>query len=229
MKRYLAFLLMGIALPSWTMCGWAQQEALQVPDLARRQAVSVVLKHYSINPLALDPKTQQPLPRDGSWSTGKTVPSSCPQTKDVCLEVFYRVAAANVKCSWVVLLNADGTDGSFLDQNDDSEHFLIRRLSEGEAKVLVNARKKPVFPQIAIMAHVSGTVVMNVIVGKSGEVQGVKVISGPPMEQQAAADAARAWVFKPLMVGARAIPFEVQLAFSFETTGPPFGTVTMKP
>jgi protein TonB len=126
-------------------------------------------------------------------------------------------------------MNADGTDGTVLDQNDDAERYLIRTVSQSEAKELVNARKKPVFPQIAIMAHVKGTVTMNALVGKSGEVQGVKVLSGPPMEQQAAADAARAWSFKPLMVGARAVPYEVQLTFDFETTGPPFGTVTMKP
>jgi len=227
--KHSLFVIALIALGSATAPGWAQQESSPVPDSARQQAVNAVLKHYAINPRALDPKTQQPLPRDGSWSTGKMPPASCPQSKDPCVEVLYLASANNVKCSWVVLLNGDGTDGTFLDQNDDAERYLIRRVSPNEAKTLVASRKKPIYPAIAIAAHVKGPVVMNLLVGRVGEVQAATIISGPPMVQQVAIDAARAWTFKPLMVGMRAVPYEVQLVLDFETSGPPDARIAMTP
>ena len=209
--------------------GRAQQESPQAPVPVEKLAVSAVLKRYAINPLALDPKTAHPLPRDGKWSVSNVRPVSCPQTTETCLEVFYRVAAESVQCSWIVLLNRDSVDVKFLDENDDAEHYMTPMVSQNEAKALVNTRKKAVFPPIAIAAHVTGTVVLDVFVGKTGEVQKVAVESGPAMEQQAALDAARNWSFKPMMVGTRAVPYATQLAFTFRTTGPGFATVEMAP
>jgi TonB family protein len=214
----------------WTASqGWTQQESPQVPASAGKLAVNAVLKHYAVDPLALDPKTGQPLPTSGSWSIGKVPHSSCPQTNETCLEVFYQVAAESVRCSWVVLLNGDGTDGRFLDEDDDTERYMVLKVSPSEAKALVNTRKKPTFPPIAILAHVNGAVVLQVLVGKLGEVQKVAVLSGPAMEQQAAIDAAKKWNFKPMLVGARDQPYELQLVFTFRTIGPSSATVEVAP
>jgi outer membrane biosynthesis protein TonB len=54
-----------------------------------------------------------------------------------------------------------------------------------------------------------------VVVDKSGKVEKVNVLSGPAMEQQAAYDVAQMWTFKPMMVGAKAVQFDVKLIFSF--------------
>jgi TonB family protein len=194
-----------------------------------KQAAGVVLKHYAMDPLALDSKTQQPLPRDGGWSISKARPASCPQTSDPCVEVFYQVPAESVRCSWVVLLNADGADGTFLDENDDAERYFIRTVMPNEAEPFINTRKKPTFPAIGTAAHISGTVVISVLVGKSGEVQKATVVSGPPMFRAAAADAAQQWNFKPMMVGARAVPYHIGLWFAFRITGPLSGAVETTP
>lgn len=127
------------------------------------------------------------------------------------------------------MLNSNGTDGTVLDENDDAERYLIRKVSQSEARSLVHSRRKPVFPPIAVMAHENGVVVVEALVGKSGDVEKVNVISGPRMEQAAAADAARGWSFRPMMVGSRAVPYELQLVFNFRTTGPSYATVDMKP
>jgi TonB family protein len=217
------------ALAGAITAGSAQQGS--PPDSASigKQAVSVVLKHYAMNPGSLDSKTGQPLPRNGNWSVGKTSPANCPQTKQPCIEVFYEIPAESVRCSWVVLLNEDGTDGTFLDENDDTERYLRRRVSQSEAKALIKSRKKPIFPPIAVMAHASGAVVVEVQVGKSGAVEKVALVSGPSMEQKASTDAAKDWSFKPLMVGKRAVQYEVQLVFTFRTSGPPYASVEVAP
>ena len=215
-KRGIFLACVVVTLWVGTTRGWAQQESPSKPVSVGAQAARVVLKHYALNPFALDPKTSQPLPSNGNWSIGKTTPASCPQIGPPCVEVFYDVPAESVRCSWVVLLNADGADGAFLDENDDAERYLMRVVSKTEALALVSTRKNPVYPPIAIAAKVTGEVVVEAVVGKSGDVQKTLVVSGPPMLTMAASQAAQSWKFKPMMVGTRAVPCEVKLVFSFK-------------
>lgn len=106
-------------------------------------------------------------------------------------------------------------DGTVLDENDDTDNYMVRMFSDSEATPFIKSRSKPVFPAIAAAAHVSGAVVTKVLVDKSGEVQLVRPVSGPPMLIQASIDAAHKWSFMPLTVGARSVPYEVQLVFTF--------------
>jgi hypothetical protein len=211
---YFSFLCAAAMAGAGLARGLAQQVSVG------QQAVSVVLKHYALNPLAFDPKTGKPLPGDGVWSVIKTPPATCPQTEAPCVEVFYEVPAESVRCSWTVLLNPDGADGSFLDENDDAEHYLLREVSGGEAAAQVDTRKRPIYSPIAILAHVGGVVVINVLVGKSGDVQNAYCLSGPSMLMGASVDAASHWTFKPLTVGTRAVPYTIRIEFTYHTTGP---------
>ena len=129
----------------------------------------------------------------------------------------------------MVLLNGDGTDGKFLDENDDTERYMRLRVTMSEAKALVDTRKKPIYPPIAVAARVSGPVIMEALVDKAGEVRNLRIVSGAPMLQQAAMDAARVWKFKPMMVGARAVPYALQFVFTFRTQSTTFSTVEVAP
>lgn len=66
---------------------------------------------------------------------------------------------------------------------------------------------EPVYPPIAQLAHVQGTVVLQGIIGKDGRVLSVKVVSGPAMLQQASLDAVKKWVYKPYLLNGE--PVEV--------------------
>ena len=216
LRKWILLFCSGAMLWVGTSQGWSQQESPAKPASVGAQAVAVVLKHYSLNPHALEPKTQQPLPNSGNWTLGKATPASCPQTGGTCIEVFYTVPAESVRCSWVVLLNADSTDGTFLDEDDDTGRYMLRVLSKSEAAPLVIGRKNPVFPPIAVAARVSGDVFVNVVIGKTGENQAEHILSGPPMLQQASLEAAKQWTFKPLTVGTSSLPYEVKLVFKFQ-------------
>jgi TonB family protein len=194
----------------------AQPDSPSKPVSLGAQAAAVVLKHYAINPTVDHPTTGMPLPADGSWSLSKTHPAFCPPADDRCVEVFYDVPAASVRCSWVVQLTANGTDGQFLEENDDVATYLVRVLSGSEAGALVDKRKNPVYPPIALAARVSGDVLVNVIVGKRGDVQTVRILSGNPMLQWTSIEAAQKWKFKPLMVGTRSVPYRVNIVFKFQ-------------
>lgn len=55
----------------------------------------------------------------------------------------------------------------------------------------------PVYPPIAKAAHVQGTVVFDLRIGTEGRIESMKVVSGPPMLQQAATDCLQKWTFHP--------------------------------
>jgi TonB family protein len=80
-------------------------------------------------------------------------------------------------------------------------------ISAGTAVGLLNATVAPVYPPIAKAAHVQGTVVLQAVIGKDGQIRELHVISGPAMLQQAAMDAVKAWVYRPYMLNGK--PVEV--------------------
>jgi TonB family protein len=66
----------------------------------------------------------------------------------------------------------------------------------------------PVYPVDAKKARIQGTVKLNAIIGKSGAVEQLKVISGPPELQQSSLDAVRKWTYKPFLLNGD--PIEVK-------------------
>ncbi len=58
---------------------------------------------------------------------------------------------------------------------------------------------QPRYPEFAREAHITGTVVLHVLVGKDGRVGRVIVAKGITGLNDAAIDAVRRWVFKPAM------------------------------
>jgi TonB family protein len=58
----------------------------------------------------------------------------------------------------------------------------------------------PVYPAIAQAAHVTGVVVLQLTISATGEVTAVKLVSGPPMLNGSAQEAAKHWTYKPFEV-----------------------------
>ena len=58
----------------------------------------------------------------------------------------------------------------------------------------------PVYPRLAIIARISGTVRLIGIIGKDGLIKQLQVIDGSPMLVQAALDAVRQWVYRPTLL-----------------------------
>ena len=65
----------------------------------------------------------------------------------------------------------------------------------------------PVYPRLAIAAHISGTVRLIGVVARDGTVQQIRVVSGPSLLVEAALDAVRQWVYRPTMLNGK--PVEV--------------------
>jgi protein TonB len=94
--------------------------------------------------------------------------------------------------------------------NPNSQASASRKIniSAGAARGLLIEKTAPIYPPIARAARISGTVVLQVTISKTGEVETLRVISGPPMLQQAALDAVNTWRYRPYLLNSE--PVEVQ-------------------
>ena len=220
--------LSSFCLIACTTCSSLAQTASGAPSLGQA-AVTFVVETSSINPLALVAATGKPLPGNGHWSMATTRPAACPQNEVPCARVLYTVPEEKVLCEWVVIPPAGAAKGLILDENDSASRYLIRKLSESEVAPLIRTRKQPTYPPIAAAAHVSGTVVVRIVVGQSGEVQSTLVLSGPPLLQSATQDAVKQWTFSPLTTGTHTSAFATEITGAFATKGPGASSIKFRP
>jgi protein TonB len=77
----------------------------------------------------------------------------------------------------------------------------------------------PQYPAIAKAARIQGTVVLQATISKSGGIENLRVISGPPMLQQAAMDAVRSWRYKPYLLNGDPVEVETTVNVVFNLGG----------
>jgi TonB family protein len=75
---------------------------------------------------------------------------------------------------------------------------------------------KPTYPAIAKAAHASGTVVVQVTVDEDGNVTSAKAVSGHPLLQAAATQAARQARFTPTVLAGKPVKVNGVLTYNFE-------------
>jgi protein TonB len=80
-------------------------------------------------------------------------------------------------------------------------------------------KTQPVYPPIAKAARVSGTVVIQATISKSGTIENLKVISGPAMLQQSALDAVRSWRYRPYLLNNDPVEVETTINVIFTLGG----------
>jgi protein TonB len=77
----------------------------------------------------------------------------------------------------------------------------------------------PQYPAIAKAARIQGTVVLQATISKNGTIQNLRVVSGPPMLQQAALDAVRSWRYKPYLLNGDPVEVETTVNVVFNLGG----------
>jgi len=70
----------------------------------------------------------------------------------------------------------------------------------------------PIYPPIAKAAGVSGTVVVEAIISRSGGIESLSVVSGPPLLREAALNAIRTARYRPYLLNGE--PTEIQTTFT---------------
>lgn len=90
------------------------------------------------------------------------------------------------------------------------------RISQGVTQGLLVHRVEPVYPQIARTARIQGTVVLNAIIARNGEIQNLAVVSGHPMLAPAAMDAVKQWRYRPYLLNNEPVEVETTITVTFQ-------------
>ncbi|MGC2299379.1 MAG: energy transducer TonB [Acidobacteriaceae bacterium] len=80
---------------------------------------------------------------------------------------------------------------------------------------------EPQYPVVAKIAHVQGLVVLDVIISKTGAVDSVTVVSGPPLLQAAALTAVKTYRYQPFLINGKPVRVHTQANLNFKITPPP--------
>jgi protein TonB len=78
---------------------------------------------------------------------------------------------------------------------------------------------KPIYPPIAKAAHVQGAVILHATISKSGTIEKLSVVAGPPMLQGAATDAVSRWRYKPYILDGEPTEVETTITVNFTFDG----------
>lgn len=106
------------------------------------------------------------------------------------------------------------------DQNSEGA-VPPRRLSISAGIMAANLLQEtaPEYPPIAKAARIQGTVVLQATITRTGSIQNLRIISGPPMLQQAALDAVRNWRYKPYLLNGNPVEVETTVNVAFNLGG----------
>ncbi|HEX4581961.1 MAG TPA: energy transducer TonB, partial [Acidobacteriaceae bacterium] len=77
----------------------------------------------------------------------------------------------------------------------------------------------PAYPPIARAARISGTVVLQATISKTGTIENLRVISGPPMLTQSALEAVKTWRYKPYQLNGEPVEVETTVNVVFNLGG----------
>jgi protein TonB len=88
------------------------------------------------------------------------------------------------------------------------------RLSPGTSDV-VSRPVDPTYPMLAKQMKVQGAVVLQVLIGKQGNIQNLQVLSGPAILSTAAREAVLQWRFKPYYVSGQPVETEARVTVNF--------------
>ena len=89
-------------------------------------------------------------------------------------------------------------------------------LPEATARNLLQQQPAPVYPDSA--KGQSGTVVLQVLIGRDGTVQDAKFLQGSLAFARAAIDAVRQWHFQPYLMNGRPVSTVTSLTINFKPT-----------
>jgi TonB family protein len=94
------------------------------------------------------------------------------------------------------------------------------RVSAGVMAGQLVTKAAPVYPPEAKAAKVQGAVVMHAIIGKTGVVEELVVISGPEVLRASALDAVRQWTYKPYLLNGNPVEVDTTITVNYSLNQP---------
>jgi len=98
---------------------------------------------------------------------------------------------------------------------------LPTQVSQPEMQALLIHKVDPVYPPLAHQARVQGTVVLQIVIDKSGSVVNLQLVSGHPMLAPAAIEAVKQWKYQPYTVDGSPVEVQTQVQVNFSLSNQP--------
>ena len=114
-----------------------------------------------------------------------------------------------------VLARGDGHGAKVSAAEATTQAKTPMRVSKGVLAGLLVSPIRPTYPAIAKAAGVSGTVVVEAIISKTGTIESLHIVSGPEMLQNAALDAIRAARYQPFRLNGEPIDIQTTITVNF--------------
>jgi TonB family protein len=92
------------------------------------------------------------------------------------------------------------------------------RVSQGVMQGMVISKVQPTYPPDARAARIQGPVVIAAIIGKDGNIESERVVSGDPLLAPAATDAVKQWKYRPYLLNGQAVEVDTQITVNFTLT-----------
>ncbi len=104
-----------------------------------------------------------------------------------------------------------------IDNTDELVNEIPNLVHRSEGVIRGNAIKRvnPEYPALAKTAHISGDVVLSIVISESGKVINAYIVSGHPILQRVALEAAQQWEFKPTLLNDTPVKVQGKLTFRF--------------
>jgi TonB family protein len=87
-------------------------------------------------------------------------------------------------------------------------------LSQGGAQI-VSRPVEPDYPLLAKQMKIQGAVMLQVLIGREGNIQHLQVLSGPTILSAAAREAVKRWRFRPYLQSGQAVETEARITVNF--------------
>lgn len=101
------------------------------------------------------------------------------------------------------------------------EKSTDQRIPPDAARTLLVNRVAPIYPPLARQARIQGTVILDIIITKTGEISDVKLVSGHPMLAPAAIDAVKQWRYRPYEKDGEPVDVKTTVQVNFRLAGDP--------
>jgi TonB family protein len=135
----------------------------------------------------------------------------------VVLAVCATLALVTFGSALALGIHANGASGG----GDSSATKAPKQLSVSAEVMSQNILTKavPIYPPAAKKARIQGKVVLDAVIGANGNVESLRVLSGPEELQQSALDAVRQWTYKPYLLNGDPIEVETTVNIIFSLRG----------
>ena len=104
-----------------------------------------------------------------------------------------------------------GVDPEAAVDSQAPQRFTRQTVPAGKMVANILTKVPPKYPPAAKEARIQGKVVLNAVIGTSGHVENLNVVSGPEELQVSALDAVRQWTYRPVLVNGAPVEVETTI------------------